>query len=80
MSDLTYREIEDSIELSHIEHEGRQERDRHREGDDADGGCHVERVRREERLDHDRADPDQAGVDQVVLSDPFLLLRWVRRR
>jgi hypothetical protein len=37
----------------------------------------VERRRGKERLHHDHADADQRAVDQVVLLEPFLFLRWV---
>jgi len=49
-----------------------QQRDRHREGDDADLGGQVERCRREERLHHDHADRDQRAIAQIVLPEPFL--------
>jgi Ser/Thr protein kinase RdoA (MazF antagonist) len=48
-------------------------------GDHADLGGQVQRCRREERLDHDHADADQAAVDQVELPQPFLFLLRVLR-
>jgi len=54
------------------QHEGSQQRDGHRERNDADFGSQVERGCCQEWLRHEHAYGDQCAVNDVVLPKPFL--------